>query len=685
MWARIRRGRTKSLSGTTALATETTAGAGQGPSQQPETEPDSILERRIHPDLDALVADWVPPARPAAADADAEDATPSPFSPSPPPPLRQTQRRHSIDGTVPTIARRQTEPDARLGKLPELAAPVLFAPPPLSRTQRIMTRLKGSGSPSSSTADVSLPSGGAGGLGWSTFGRRDGGAAATRPVLVEFGGGGEGRDSPAPSHGGTSVSHSFSQSQAPEFGTPSSMSQQLDESVTYSQSGHGHGPASPESGLTFGSQGHLGRGTLGTPPPPMPPLDHPVFGLRRPELRRSPGSGPQPRTPPSPYPGTSARRGPRGSASLPSMHAPPPSRKRFPAKAQDIFSAFTRSRRASDVGETNEGEVVVVALAGGRGSGDGDKKSSRRGSQDVNNLADARAKRVDTSQTTAVWPDVPAAAHSPESSDSTTAANMPETAASALQKTASSGTDGSPDTVRSTKSVRLPTELSEISRGKRRATEIDGEGGRSERPSRQVSTSSSPPTTTRQKQKLGRASFSENPQPISRSGTVRSTVGPSAGNPALARSPSRASSLPISALVTPHAPSVISAGGSSYYHMRDPRKVRVEPTGWALTLTFGRDSPRPRHAWLFFLGFVVFPLWWVAAFVGVPTTRRLATGTDAEKNGGAAAGHGQVVLDDPQVEFDARTWRKRCRIMAAVSLVTYIPFIVLLAVFIKRN
>jgi hypothetical protein len=118
--------------------------------------------------------------------------------------------------------------------------------------------------------------------------------------------------------------------------------------------------------------------------------------------------------------------------------------------------------------------------------------------------------------------------------------------------------------------------------------------------------------------------------------------------------------------------------------MRDPHKPpRIQPTGWALSAGSldgpGADRWRrwteaggsPLHAWLFFLGFVLFPVWWAAAFLRVLRTRRV--GKEA-----------QVVLDDPQLEFDARTWRKRCRIMAAVSLVTYIPFIVLVAVFARR-
>lgn len=85
----------------------------------------------------------------------------------------------------------------------------------------------------------------------------------------------------------------------------------------------------------------------------------------------------------------------------------------------------------------------------------------------------------------------------------------------------------------------------------------------------------------------------------------------------------------------------------------------------------GRASPA--HAWFFFGGFVLFPLWWAAACAPVPQ---------------AAAGPGEKwegqVGDDVQREYDARTWRTRCRVMAGVSVVTYVPFIVLVAVFVPR-
>lgn len=131
--------------------------------------------------------------------------------------------------------------------------------------------------------------------------------------------------------------------------------------------------------------------------------------------------------------------------------------------------------------------------------------------------------------------------------------------------------------------------------------------------------------------------------------------------------------------------------------MRDPRKPPpIQTTPWSLSLpssgggSWLERGGSPLHAWLFFVGFLIFPIWWVAAFVGIPRTRRLG-GNEIEKG---------VVLDDPQVEFgecllrvltvylsngllDAKSWRKRCRIMAVVSLFTYIPFVILVAIFVR--
>ncbi|KAI0763526.1 hypothetical protein BD413DRAFT_203684 [Trametes elegans] len=133
-------------------------------------------------------------------------------------------------------------------------------------------------------------------------------------------------------------------------------------------------------------------------------------------------------------------------------------------------------------------------------------------------------------------------------------------------------------------------------------------------------------------------------------------------------------SIPISALVAPHAPSI--SVRSSMYHMRDPRKPpRIQPTPWHLQRRSEDQEGSPIHGWLFFIGFVLFPLWYVASFWRIPKTR-LVGGTDPEK---------AVTLDDPQVEHDARSWRFRCRIMSVVSLFTYIPFIILVAIFVPRS
>ncbi|CAL1713574.1 unnamed protein product [Somion occarium] len=131
-------------------------------------------------------------------------------------------------------------------------------------------------------------------------------------------------------------------------------------------------------------------------------------------------------------------------------------------------------------------------------------------------------------------------------------------------------------------------------------------------------------------------------------------------------------SIPISALIAPHAPSV---SRSSTYHMRDPRRPPpTRPTSWTLHLKSEDEDASPFHAWCFFIGFVLFPIWWIASFAPIPRTRQVG-GTDTEK---------AVTLDDPRVEHDARSWRFRCRIMSGISFLTYIPFIILVAIFVPR-
>ncbi|KAF8635983.1 hypothetical protein AX15_000147 [Amanita polypyramis BW_CC] len=157
------------------------------------------------------------------------------------------------------------------------------------------------------------------------------------------------------------------------------------------------------------------------------------------------------------------------------------------------------------------------------------------------------------------------------------------------------------------------------------------------------------------------------------------------------REPSRrrslsGASIPISALVSPHAPSI---SRSKTFHMHDPRKPGpIQRTSWVLSLPSQAAQGEPRlalkgwverggspiHAWLFFLGFLFFPVWWLAAFIGIPKTRRIGEG-ETEKG---------VVLDDPQVEYNSTSWRTRCRVMSVISFFTYIPFIILVAIFARR-
>jgi len=58
----------------------------------------------------------------------------------------------------------------------------------------------------------------------------------------------------------------------------------------------------------------------------------------------------------------------------------------------------------------------------------------------------------------------------------------------------------------------------------------------------------------------------------------------------------------------------------------------------------------------------------------MPRTRTV--GIDVEK---------AIVVDDPQVEREARAWRLRCRIATGIFFFTYVPVIVLIAVFATRS
>ncbi|KAH9035880.1 hypothetical protein EDB85DRAFT_2143376 [Lactarius pseudohatsudake] len=112
------------------------------------------------------------------------------------------------------------------------------------------------------------------------------------------------------------------------------------------------------------------------------------------------------------------------------------------------------------------------------------------------------------------------------------------------------------------------------------------------------------------------------------------------------------------------------AASSSQDHVHDPHQPpRRMETGWRLRFRATEGEGSPAQAWLFYFALVLFPLWWVGAVWGVPTTRVVV--------GGAPP-------DDSQIAFDARSWRFRCRVMTVISLFTYVPLITLVAIFESR-
>ncbi|EJC98474.1 uncharacterized protein FOMMEDRAFT_23708 [Fomitiporia mediterranea MF3/22] len=131
------------------------------------------------------------------------------------------------------------------------------------------------------------------------------------------------------------------------------------------------------------------------------------------------------------------------------------------------------------------------------------------------------------------------------------------------------------------------------------------------------------------------------------------------------------SSIPLSAIVTPRAPSIDRL---SQFHMRDPQKPPPRrDIGWTLRFGSADDKGSPFMAWAFWFGFLFPLLWWFASFWRIPKTRMV--GTDTEK---------AVIVDDPFIEREAHAWRLRCRVASVVFFFTYLPVIVLLAVFAPR-
>ncbi|KAF8527000.1 hypothetical protein BU17DRAFT_82519 [Hysterangium stoloniferum] len=144
------------------------------------------------------------------------------------------------------------------------------------------------------------------------------------------------------------------------------------------------------------------------------------------------------------------------------------------------------------------------------------------------------------------------------------------------------------------------------------------------------------------------------------------------------------SSIPFRAIISPKPPSI---DRRSVYHMRDPdlpppQRQSSQWTGGARKL--GEDGRRmfPLQGWAFIVGFLFFPLWWLAAILPV----RLGWGRRVGSQDGKGVWTEEELALRETLEYDvAYAWRKRCRIMSFLGLFVYVPIIVLLAVFVPRT
>jgi len=127
--------------------------------------------------------------------------------------------------------------------------------------------------------------------------------------------------------------------------------------------------------------------------------------------------------------------------------------------------------------------------------------------------------------------------------------------------------------------------------------------------------------------------------------------------------------------------------------MRDPRREPVR-VGWSVSYFNrkrkgkGKDveknqeegdemlKPTPISSLLFFPGFLLPLLWFVGAFLPLPS---FPSPTGTEKRDEKESRRRYIY------NLVYKTWRDRCRFMALLSLVTYVPLVVLLAVFIPKS
>lgn len=150
-------------------------------------------------------------------------------------------------------------------------------------------------------------------------------------------------------------------------------------------------------------------------------------------------------------------------------------------------------------------------------------------------------------------------------------------------------------------------------------------------------------------------------------------------------------SVPISAIVSPRAPSIRrSISGASRrsdgFRYEDPLRNRSNRNQrrrkretWADSWILDRDE-MPMQAWLFLAGFL-FPLcWWAALFIPI---RKGGKGKGPE--GGADKSGSGLWVDQAQYDEElSRLWRTRCLIAAIISTLVYVPIIACAVIFSKR-
>ncbi|CAE6426516.1 unnamed protein product [Rhizoctonia solani] len=212
--------------------------------------------------------------------------------------------------------------------------------------------------------------------------------------------------------------------------------------------------------------------------------------------------------------------------------------------------------------------------------------------------------------------------------------------------------------------------------------------------------SSHPSTYSRQSQSYSRhsQSYSRHSQSYSRNSQSYYPY----PSPTSSPDPERAT-IPMHAIFTPRVQSLYGTGAKQDYSQRQsissiPRpksraSARSNATGGRSNATGARSNKTsgslrgpqrwhdrlPLQGWCFLVGFLVPFVWWYAAFA---RAERGYFGGGIWRRDVESQWEGvrtDVHRDDGRI--DAHTWRFRCRLMAVVSIVVYVPVIVLAAVF----